>query len=324
MEGVPGYRRAVLDSFNENGLIALGNFDVPGVGDLARYPDKASLRAAGLSVPGASQLWLLAHEIRVGDRLVAYAKNHILGHGEVTGEYRYGDDNDYWLGENYLRDVRWEPPMPRLSIHRDPILWGKSPGGGPFTRNITLVKLGDEHVRRILELFERHGVETTLVPPAGVRNEEPPSLGQPYIRANETVSPRAPAPFEVDPERVERGTGAHRVTQNALYDHLVRLGMQPFSPTAGEPEYDLAWESNGCLFVAEVKSITDENEDKQLRLGLGQVLWYRHLLARYHSPVVAVLVAEREPANPEWKSLCRELKVRLAWQGAFERLTGGA
>jgi hypothetical protein len=43
-------------------------------------------------------------------------------------------------------------------------------------------------------------------------------------------------------------------------------------------------------------SITDDNEEEQLRLGLGQVLWYRHRLQRIGYPkVIAVLVPGRLP-----------------------------
>jgi hypothetical protein len=58
--------------------------------------------------------------------------------------------------------------------------------------------------------------------------------------------------------------------------------------------------------------ITDDNEEEQLRLGLGQVLWYRHRLQRMgHPKVVAVLVPERPPRDPSWADLCHDLQVIL-------------
>jgi hypothetical protein len=60
-----------------------------------------------------------------------------------------------------------------------------------------------------------------------------------------------------------------------------------------------------------VKSITDANEEKQLRLGLGQVLRYRSLLAQRHATTRAVLIAEREPRDASWHDLCQELGVLL-------------
>jgi len=73
-------------------------------------------------------------------------------------------------------------------------------------------------------------------------------------------------------------------------------------------------------FVAEVKSLTESNEEHQLRLGLGQVLRYQHaLLDRFHL-VHAVLVVEREPGDSAWKRLCRSHDVRLLWPPDFTGL----
>jgi hypothetical protein len=71
---------------------------------------------------------------------------------------------------------------------------------------------------------------------------------------------------------------------------------------------------NGRRFVAEVKSITPHNEEKQLRLGLGQVLRYSYQLG---TPAVPVLVAERPPQDPGWEKLCEHLGVILVWPEVF-------
>jgi hypothetical protein len=61
-----------------------------------------------------------------------------------------------------------------------------------------------------------------------------------------------------------------------------------------------------------VKSLTEQNEERQLRLGLGQVLRYRSLLsAKGVAEVRAVLVAEHEPSDPSWRALCQEMGVVL-------------
>jgi hypothetical protein len=84
------------------------------------------------------------------------------------------------------------------------------------------------------------------------------------------------------------------------------------SSPAGTGRFDLAWEASGTVFVAEVKSINDQNEEGQLRLGLGQVLRNRHRLRGLgHAHVVAVLVPERAPRDPAWHDLCQELGVAL-------------
>jgi hypothetical protein len=139
-----------------------------------------------------------------------------------------------------------------------------------------------------------------------------PSLGVPYRAADELTSVSAPQPCEVDPAEIERGTRGHARTQNALHRHLDLLGIAAMSPSPGSPEFDIAWEHNGILYVAEVKSITPQNEEAQLRIGLGQVLRYRQALAARHPNVVAVLAPETKPSDDAWYALCRDLNVVLA------------
>jgi hypothetical protein len=127
-------------------------------------------------------------------------------------------------------------------------------------------------------------------------------------------------PFTVDPGVIERGLAGHADTQNALAATLVGAGLEPRSPRPDEPNFDLAWQRDGTVFVAEVKSITPANEERQLRLGLGQVLRYRALLGQHHADVQAVLAAESEPTDPSWIELCEELEVILAWPNAFAKL----
>ena len=119
---------------------------------------------------------------------------------------------------------------------------------------------------------------------------------------------------------VERGLRGHADTQNALAAVITTAGMAPRSPRPSDPNFDLAWEADGTLFVAEVKSITPKNEERQLRLGLGQVLRYRNLLNQRGRRVRAVLVTERAPRDPSWPRLCQELGVLLATPPHFEAL----
>jgi hypothetical protein len=146
------------------------------------------------------------------------------------------------------------------------------------------------------------------------------AIGERYRPANEEIAVDTRDPFEVDPEVIERGTRGHAVTQNALASFLVAADIQPLSPTIGDPDFDIAWIRDGALYVAEVKSITNVNEDKQLRLGLGQVLWYRHRLAEERELVNAVLVVEREPTDDRWLHACADARVALVWPGEFGRL----
>lgn len=147
------------------------------------------------------------------------------------------------------------------------------------------------------------------------------TFGRPYVPVG-TVAASAPRdPFPIDPDVVDRGNQAHASTQDAVAAFLREHGIEPRSPLAGEPQVDLAWSHDERLWIAEVKSTTDSNEEAQLRLGLGQVLRYRHTLASGSDrDVVAVLVPEREPKDPQWRALCEALDVILVWPSSFDLL----
>ncbi len=66
--------------------------------------------------------------------------------------------------------------------------------------------------------------------------------------------------------------------------------------------------------------MTDRNEEQQLRLGLGQVLRYRNLLAERFGTVTAVLAVERVPSDRTWMHLCRQLDVLLVRPGNMNAL----
>jgi hypothetical protein len=114
----------------------------------------------------------------------------------------------------------------------------------------------------------------------------------------------------------------HRTTEQALVEHLrTRLGLEPRSASRTEPPpYDLLWTSGDMVYVAEIKSITDKNEEEQLRYGLGQLLRYKDMLKSRGLDVQAVLVPEREPRDRSWHALCGSLGVLLIWPGHFESL----
>lgn len=148
--------------------------------------------------------------------------------------------------------------------------------------------------------------------------------GTSYRRPPEDIAVAERDPFGVDPSIVERGVRGHVCTQNLLADALLNLRIVPRSPVSIEPSFDLAWVIDSKMWVAEVKSLTENNEENQLRLGLGQVLRYAHLLRRlYLLKVFPVLAVERQPANDDWIELCDQHKVILLWppfEGKLRRL----
>lgn len=145
-------------------------------------------------------------------------------------------------------------------------------------------------------------------------------LSTPYRPANEDVASAPRDPFEVDPVAVDRGLIGHARTQNVLADLVKRAGLAPLSPGDADPDFDLAWEVPGGCVVVEVKSLTGTNQDRQLRLGLGQVLDYRHQLLITRHEVTAVLAVESEPADARWIKVCAENGVTLTWPGRFGEL----
>jgi hypothetical protein len=191
-------------------------------------------------------------------------------------------------------------------------------GAAPRPQQLYLNKLPAEFV----ELFP---VLAAVAAPAslgieGQNASTPLPLGTAYRQAQVSPLPTERQPFSVDPALVERGLKGHVDTQNELAQVLRQAGIEPRSRLPSEPNFDLAWEREGTVFVAEVKSITDDNEEEQLRLGLGQVLRYRQRLRGLgYERVAAVLVPERVPRDSSWADLCHELGVVLLARSELER-----
>lgn len=198
----------------------------------------------------------------------------------------------------YVRLVPYDHPKVHAARTRNglPLLNGLPPSG---------YELAQDHLIERLARLSGH--------PSARR------LGKPYRKANEAVSVASIKLFTKDPSQVERGLRGHAQTQNDLARFLKDRDIKPLSPMAGGPDYDLAWQIGDTVWVAEVKSTTQVNEEQQMRLGLGQVLRYRHAL-RGLGPVQAVLVPERPPTDPAWKEICSELGVILTWPGNFDNL----
>lgn len=149
-------------------------------------------------------------------------------------------------------------------------------------------------------------------PPARPRDGRTATNESEYVRANENARSSTPEPFTVDPDLVDRATRAHAVTQNAVADVVEANGFAPLTPSS-EPFYDVGWVQGDAFVVCEVKSLTPGNEERQLRLGIGQVLRYRHLLMSRHDHVLAVLVTSSEPSDRRWMDLCVEVGIALMW-----------
>lgn len=168
-------------------------------------------------------------------------------------------------------------------------------------------------VRDVLRIPDESGEE-----PPVILSTADPRIGESYRKEDERVSTNQPDPFSVDPDVLDRGISGHRRTQNALARHLETVGYKPLSHRPGvDPPFDLAWWSGGGLCIAEVKSVTAANQEKQLRLALGQVLRYAHQLRARGHDVRPVIVTEMEPLDRSWQALCDSLGVLIAWPSSF-------
>jgi hypothetical protein len=156
---------------------------------------------------------------------------------------------------------------------------------------------------------------------APVKSSGPP--GQPY-----RVVPNPPFqverdPFSVDPAVVERALKSHKDLQNGLAGFLGERGLEPRTPEALDIPWDLLWQNGDDTWVAEVKSLTRSNEERQLRLGLGQLLIYRQRLLSVHDSVRPALLVEWKPIDPDWHELCAQLGIALLWPAVISEETLG-
>jgi hypothetical protein len=104
-----------------------------------------------------------------------------------------------------------------------------------------------------------------------------------------------------------------------LADALRRRGVEVRSPGSWQPQFDLAFEHAGKCFVVEVKS-GDPVSTQQVRLGVGQLLEYRHLLRDTDTVLQemhTVLLVEAEPPHP-WGALAVALGIQLLRADQFE------
>jgi hypothetical protein len=74
---------------------------------------------------------------------------------------------------------------------------------------------------------------------------------------------------------------------------------------------DLAWrDPHGHQYIAEVKSCVAGNVTEQLRLGLGQILEYRHRLSQEKITTTGVL-AVPHVYDRRWYAICADVDIRL-------------
>jgi hypothetical protein len=144
--------------------------------------------------------------------------------------------------------------------------------------------------------------------------------------------------FKTNPDKIDRGTTAHKKTEKALADALWKANLKPRSPKQelGDPKFDIAWRDDdvkgvAVAFIGEVKSLTNENESWQIRLAIGQVLDYVHKLDSRRKTdslpphwkgvhaVRGVVAVERQPKEVgHWTGLCEKYDIILTWPEKYD------
>lgn len=128
----------------------------------------------------------------------------------------------------------------------------------------------------------------------------------------------------VDPAAYDQANGAHESTRIALAHAFEVEGFSVHEGTEPDLLYDVGAKRDTVRVIVEVKSLPTTGEETQLRLGLGQILWYRDRWREASDDsCVAVLCVERKPARHEqWQALCDSVAVVLTWPERFDTLVG--
>lgn len=190
-----------------------------------------------------------------------------------------------------------------------------------------LFKLPASFVALFPELDEVPRVVAGRTPSVVERDEEwaemPVAVGQrpAFVAKNEDVRSREARPWSRDPSEVDRALSAHARIERLVAEAAAAESWAPKSYRLEDPEFDLLLEreDEALEVVVEVKSTTTTNEEKQLRLALGQVLRYRHLLEARGAEVAAFVAVERAPSDPSWVELCATAGVVLVWPATVRR-----
>jgi hypothetical protein len=141
-----------------------------------------------------------------------------------------------------------------------------------------------------------------------------------YEPVSERVSTRQPLPFTKDPDLLDKALKVHRTIQNQLARLARRHGRPPQAPGFAWPRFDLGWHEGAGFTVVEVKSLSDGNEEHQIRYGIGQLLDYRAQLRSEFARVRSVLAVAREPSDLRWVRVCRDAGIVLVWPATFHTL----
>lgn len=179
----------------------------------------------------------------------------------------------------------------------NPYVFEQRIGRDSQSRNVIIFKL-----KRVVDSERDSGNHNQV-------STESDSLEQNYLFANETSREiNAPEPFSTDPNLLDRALQIHSITQNTVANWLIGNSITPKSPASSYCDFDIAWDSDFGKVVCEVKSINQQNEIHQFRLGLGQVLEYSEKLR-----AIPVLMFNRKPVNTLLIGVANKVGVTVLW-----------
>ena len=142
-------------------------------------------------------------------------------------------------------------------------------------------------------------------------------FGRKYIFADEESRDVAESElFSADPNLLDRALQIHSLTQNTVANWVIGSSLTPHSPASRYCDFDIAWESDFGKVVCEVKSLSDENEVHQFRLGLGQVLEYAQKLE-----ALPVLMFSRRPTQSALIDAANKAGVVVLWPEILNNYT---
>lgn len=268
-------------------------------------------------------------QLHQDDAILHYSHGHVRALSRVVEPYRIerrpiarrGFDSDH---SGYLVQVTYHDAQGPIALGEIPMDWRTDePQTGPFDRagNVKQGYLFELSERLAAHIFSRFASRLPAMamatgeegrgPVAGTGAPEEQGFGLPYRPAGDRDDAEEQLPHRVvDLAELDRATRRHMELQDRLASELRRRGIVPRSPEIWQPQFDLAFEHDGQRWVIEVKT-SDPVSAQQVRLGLGQVLEYRHRLSCPGAPcVVAALLLETTPADP-WSAICQDLGVVL-------------
>lgn len=179
----------------------------------------------------------------------------------------------------------------------------------------------EEELIRLLD-----GEPLTAAESKSARRTAASPFGVTFRRASTRRTDRALAAARlvtIDLDELERRTLAHHRLVNQLADLIENMGRQPLSPSRSDCQFDVGFEVGSTFHVIEVKTTSRGNEVQQMRLGLGQVLHYRHHLLSGYDRVTAHLVLSAEPSLAyDMADVCEAHRVRVSWAPDFDGLFG--